>query len=108
MTHTKVRVSIRIVTKRFHDKKLRPKTFIVGEKVLLYNSRLHLFPGKLRSRWDGPYFIHKVYPHGAIDIRDPKNDHVFKVNGHRLKCFLEYPSIEDVEWVDLQDSPNSE
>lgn len=95
-------------TKQFHDKKLRPKTFIIGEKVLLYNSRLHLFPGKLRSRWNGPYFVHKVYPHGAVDIQDPKNDHVFKVNGHRLKRFLEYPSLEDVEWVDLVDPPNSE
>ncbi|KAG4114633.1 hypothetical protein ERO13_D12G057450v2 [Gossypium hirsutum] len=44
------------------------KTFDVGQKVLLYNSRLHL-----RSRWSGPFVIKHVYPHGAIDIENPKN-----------------------------------
>ncbi|XP_074337703.1 uncharacterized protein LOC141674903 [Apium graveolens] len=95
-------------TKKFHDKKLRRKTFIEGEKVLLYNSRFHLFPGKLRSRWDGPYLVRKVYPQEAVDIQDPKDDRVFKVNGHRLKPFLEYPSLEDVEWVDLVDPSSYE
>lgn len=36
--------------KVFHDKKILRKTFELGQKVLLYNSKLHLFPGKLRSR----------------------------------------------------------
>jgi hypothetical protein len=35
--------------KEFHDKRILRKTFNVGQNVLLYNSRLHLFPGKLRS-----------------------------------------------------------
>ncbi|XP_062014162.1 uncharacterized protein LOC133730624, partial [Rosa rugosa] len=38
-------------TKAFHDKMIRGKTFVVGQKVLLFHSRLRLFPGKLRSRW---------------------------------------------------------
>jgi len=29
--------------KEFHDKKILRKTFNVGQKVLFYNSRLHLF-----------------------------------------------------------------
>ena len=41
-------------TKAFHDKQLRGKNFVVGMKVLLYHSRLRLFPGKLKSRWLGP------------------------------------------------------
>jgi hypothetical protein len=36
--------------KEFYDKKILRKTFNVGQKVLFYNSRLHLFPEKLRSR----------------------------------------------------------
>jgi len=36
--------------KEFHDKRILRKTFDVGQKVLLYNSQLHLFPGKPRSR----------------------------------------------------------
>ena len=36
--------------------------------VLLFNSRLKLFLGKLCSRWLGPFIVMKVYPYGAIDI----------------------------------------
>jgi len=74
--------------KEFHDKRILRKTFDVGKKVLLYNSRLHLFPAKLRSRWSGPFIVKHVYPYGAFDIENPKNDNVFKVNGHRLKLTL--------------------
>jgi len=64
-----------------------------SKKVLLYNSRLHLFPGKLRSRWSGPFIVKHVYPYGAFDIENPKNDNVFKVNGHRLKAYFDnFPS----------------
>jgi hypothetical protein len=58
-----------------------------GQNVLLYNSRLHLFPGKLRSRWSGPFIVKHVYPYGDFDIENPNNDNVFKVNGHRLKAY---------------------
>jgi len=73
----------------FHDKFIMRKTFVQGQKVLLYNSRLHLFPGMLKSRWTGPFVVKIVFPHGAIEIYDPKNDNEFKVNGQRLKSFLE-------------------
>ena len=42
-------------TKKWHDQKIMRKKFRVGELVELYNSRLKLFPGKLKSRWSGPY-----------------------------------------------------
>jgi hypothetical protein len=48
------------------------RSFKPCEKVLLYNSRLHLFPGKLKSRWIGPFIIRSIFPHGAIEIEDPK------------------------------------
>ncbi|KAI3470782.1 hypothetical protein Pfo_027445 [Paulownia fortunei] len=75
--------------KDFHDNKISRKIFEVGQKVLFYNSRLHLFPGKLRSRWSGPFVVKKVYPYGAIDIENPRNGNIFKVNGQRVKPFLE-------------------
>jgi hypothetical protein len=81
--------------KEFHDKKILRKTFNVGQKVLLYNSRLHLFPGKLRSRWSGPFIVKHVYPYGACDIENPKNGNVFKVNGHRLKVYFDNFSVEN-------------
>ena len=58
-------------------------------KVLLYNSRLHLFPEKLRSRSTGPFIVRLVYFHGAMDIESPKSREIFKVNGQRPKAFLE-------------------
>jgi hypothetical protein len=79
--------------KKFQDKRILRKTFDVGQKVLLYNSRLHLFPGKLRSRWTGPFIVKHVYPYGAFDIEKPKNNNVFKVNGYRLKAYFDnFPS----------------
>ena len=66
--------------------------------MILYNTRLHLFPGKLKSRWGGPYIVHHVYPHGAVDITCPISNKTFKVNGQRLKHFLEdFPKVEFVE-----------
>ncbi|MCI31969.1 hypothetical protein A2U01_0053181, partial [Trifolium medium] len=75
-------------TKRYHDKGLVPKVFQPGQMVLLFNSRLRLFPGKLKSRWSGPFVIKEVFPHGAIEIYKPGDDNnSFKVNGQRLKIY---------------------
>ncbi|CAA7045478.1 unnamed protein product [Microthlaspi erraticum] len=49
-------------TKAAHDKLIRLKDFKAGDSVLLYNSKLRLFPGKLRSKWAGPFKIHEVFP----------------------------------------------
>ena len=75
--------------KLFHDKNLLRMTFEPHQKVLLYSSRLHIFSGKLRSRWTGPFIVKVVYPYGAVEIENPVNGKIFKVNGQRLKQFLE-------------------
>ena len=75
--------------KIFHDKHIIRKTFVPEQKVLLYNYRLHIFSGKLKSRWTGPFVVKSVFSHGAIEISDTKNGNDFKVNGQRLKPFLE-------------------
>ena len=90
-------------TKAFHDKHILRKSFAIGDKVLLYNSRLHLFPGKLRSRWDGPFIVHNVYPHGAVEILNPGTGVISKVNGQRLKPFLEFPTTSSEEVMDLHE-----
>lgn len=74
-------------TKRWHDKHIVPKEFHEGDLVLLFNSRLRLFPGKLRSRWSGPFQVRKVHPHGAIEIWSEETGQ-FKVNGQRLKKYI--------------------
>ncbi|KAA3470887.1 protein NYNRIN-like [Gossypium australe] len=38
------------------------------------NARLlKLFPGKLKSRWSGPFKVKRIYHHGAVDIKNGKN-----------------------------------
>ncbi|MCI69306.1 hypothetical protein A2U01_0090567, partial [Trifolium medium] len=55
---------------------------------LLFNSRLRLFPGKLWSRWSGPFVIKRVFSHGAVEVfKSGEEDHSFKVNGQRLKIY---------------------
>ncbi|XP_021743881.1 uncharacterized protein LOC110709936 [Chenopodium quinoa] len=63
-------------TKLWHDRMITRKEFKVGDKVLLYQSRLRLFPGKLRSRWEGPFQVVNVYPHGAVEIQSLETDKV--------------------------------
>ncbi|XP_071741306.1 uncharacterized protein [Rutidosis leptorrhynchoides] len=72
-------------TKAFHDKQISRRTFEVGQSVWLFNSRLKLFAGKLRSKWNGPYVVTKVTPYGAIEIKDPKGGEPFLVNGQRVE-----------------------
>lgn len=95
--------------KVFHDKHIQRKSFVSCQKVLLYNSHLHLFPGKLRSKWSGPFIVQTVYPHGAIEVENPKNGEIFKVNGQRLKPYLEFQPPKQEEEIVLSDPiyPNS-
>ncbi|XP_058181160.1 uncharacterized protein LOC131299591 [Rhododendron vialii] len=76
-------------TMAFHDKHIVRKPLEVGQKVWLFNSRLKLFQGKLRSRWDGPYVDTRIFPHGVVEFNDPRVGNVFKVNGQRLKPYGE-------------------
>nr|GEV27017.1 reverse transcriptase domain-containing protein [Tanacetum cinerariifolium] len=47
-------------TKRLHDSKTKDRVFNIGDRVLLFNSRLKIFSGKLKSRWSGPFTISQV------------------------------------------------
>jgi len=89
-------------SKAFHDAKLVRKEFHVGEKVLLFLSKLKLFPGKLRSRWLGPFEVTHVHPNGAVEIRSLDTNKIFKVNSHRLKHFYE-GVVCKVDDIDLED-----
>ena len=63
-----------------HDLKSEKRKFMVGDLVLLYNSRLRWFSGKLKSKWTGPYLITQLFPHGAVKL-ETKEGVRFKVNG---------------------------
>ncbi|XP_076882606.1 uncharacterized protein LOC143531114 [Bidens hawaiensis] len=75
-------------TKALHDRKLKKVIeFKCGDRVLVYNSRMKLFPGKLRSRWVGPYTVKEVFPRGVIELQDVDGSS-WKVNDHRLKHYI--------------------
>ena len=65
--------------KKWHDQKIMRKEFRVGELVLLYNSKLKLFPGKLNSRWSGPYTVVAVTPFRPVTLKTNSREE-FKVN----------------------------
>ncbi|KAJ9559628.1 hypothetical protein OSB04_004788 [Centaurea solstitialis] len=75
-------------TKVWHDRRINHRTFSEGQKVLLFNSRLKIFPGKLKSRWSGPFTIDKVGLYGTVDLINPQDGSTFRVNGHRVKHYL--------------------
>ncbi|XP_076949778.1 uncharacterized protein LOC143622550 [Bidens hawaiensis] len=88
-------------TKRLHDARLKDnKQFQVGDRVLLYNSRLRLFPGKLKTRWSGPFSVRQVFDYGTVEIGH-EDGCIFKVNGHRLKHYFGEPVEVALEVLSL-------
>ncbi|GKC21157.1 reverse transcriptase domain-containing protein [Tanacetum coccineum] len=75
-------------TKRIHDAKIKNRVFNVGDQVLLFNSRLKIFSGKLKSCWSGPFTIAQVFPYGTVELSQNSGPN-FKVNGHRIKHYFE-------------------
>ncbi|XP_075507415.1 uncharacterized protein LOC142544241 [Primulina tabacum] len=74
-------------TKLFHDNAILRKQFSVGQKVLLYNSRLKLMP---------------------VEIKSLDTDKTFRVNGHRLKVLHEDESASQVLEIELEKPQYSE
>ena len=74
--------------------------FVPGDQVLLFNSHLRLFPGKLKSRWSGPFKVKQVFPYGAVEITE-EDGHTFCTNGQRLKHYFggEVVKVENL-WLD--------
>nr|GEZ09658.1 reverse transcriptase domain-containing protein [Tanacetum cinerariifolium] len=73
-------------TKKLHDAKIKNRIFNVGDQVLLFNSRLKIFSGKLKSRWSGPFIISEIYSYRTAKLTH-SNGFNFKVNCHRLKHY---------------------
>ena len=71
-----------------HDKKIKHKEFRPGQSVLLFNSRMRLFPGKLKTKWSGPFLIKEVKDYGAIVLQDLEGTKEWTVNGQRLKWYV--------------------
>nr|GEX17192.1 reverse transcriptase domain-containing protein [Tanacetum cinerariifolium] len=86
-------------TKKIHDSKIKNSIFNVSDWVLLFDSRLKIFSGKLKTRltpkaefyggerWSGPFTITKVFPYGTVELSQPDGPN-FKVNGHCVKHYF--------------------
>nr|GFB69273.1 reverse transcriptase domain-containing protein [Tanacetum cinerariifolium] len=74
-------------TKKIHDSKIKNRIFNVGDRVLLFNSHLKIFLGKLKTSWSGPFTITKVFSYGTVELSQPDGPN-FKVNGHRVKHYF--------------------
>nr|GEX71223.1 reverse transcriptase domain-containing protein [Tanacetum cinerariifolium] len=89
--------------KRIHDSKIKNRVFNVGDRVLLFNSRLKIFSGKLKTRWSGPFTIAEVFPYGTVELSQANRPN-FKVNGHRVKHYFG-GDVPQLVVLDLQTSP---
>ena len=74
-------------TKNIHDRHILRREFQPGERVLVYDSHFHLFPGKFKSRWYGPCIVKIVLNSGAVEILSQSQGR-FTVNGQRLNKYL--------------------
>ena len=79
--------SIRKKMKAWHDKNIVRKEFETGQQVLLFNSRLKLFPGKLKSKWSGSFTIVQVFPYGGVETMHLEKGQL-KVIARRLKSYF--------------------
>nr|GEU46770.1 reverse transcriptase domain-containing protein [Tanacetum cinerariifolium] len=93
-------------TKRIHDSKIKDRVFNVGDRVLLFNSRLKIFSGKLKTRWSGPFTITQVFPYGTVELSQTDGPNC-KVNGHRLKHYFG-EDIPKMVVLDIQTFPKDQ
>nr|GEW09306.1 reverse transcriptase domain-containing protein [Tanacetum cinerariifolium] len=90
-------------TKKLHDSKIKNRIFNVGDRVLLFNSRLKIFLGKIKTCWSGPFTITKVFPYGTGELSQPDGPN-FKVNGHHVKHYFG-GNVSQLVVLDLQTFP---
>ena len=73
-------------TNKWYDQRILRREFKVGDQVLLFNSKLKLFP-KLKSKWSCPYTVVASIIFRAVTLKT-SNGEEFKVNGQILKQYL--------------------
>ncbi|KAK4729590.1 hypothetical protein R3W88_022578 [Solanum pinnatisectum] len=90
-------------TKRWHDKHMLSRTLEPGQLVLLFNLRLKLFPGKLRSK-SCPFKVVRMTQHGVVELKKKKDkSSTFLVNGQRVKHYFRSDVDHELEALTLND-----
>ena len=88
--------------KRWHDQLVSHKEFQKGQRVLLYDSKLHIFLRKLKSRWIGPFTIQQVHSNAIVELLNSNSTRSFKVNGHHLNPIVKPFFLDKEEIILLQ------
>ncbi|CAM6093914.1 unnamed protein product [Calypogeia fissa] len=74
---------------RRYDKKLKLVEIKQGDLVLLFDNRYLLFPGKLHTRWLGPYKVKEIFQNGSLQLEDLQGEELItRVNGSRVKKYI--------------------
>ncbi|GAA0184941.1 hypothetical protein LIER_32229 [Lithospermum erythrorhizon] len=68
-----------------NGKIFKKRTKYYHDKLIV---RKNLEPGKLKSRWSGPFVIKPVYPHGVIEVESLTTGSVFK--GSEVIDFVDF------------------
>ncbi|XP_045802734.1 uncharacterized protein LOC123896385 [Trifolium pratense] len=84
-------------TTHFHDKMISKKKFFVGQKVLLFKSRLKDMVGKFRSKWIGPFVVTNVFPSSAIEIKSTGTGKIILEEEDVFDTFTEATML--VSWI---------
>ncbi|GKC68164.1 reverse transcriptase domain-containing protein [Tanacetum coccineum] len=79
-------------TKKIHDSKIKNHVFNVGDRVLLFISRLNIFSGKLKTRWTGPFTVTQVFPYGIVELSQTDRPN-FKIPSGEIKVHIEVLSV---------------
>ena len=76
--------------KTAYDATIRPRTYNIGDKVLLLRSKLlNRHDAKLEPKWDGPFWVHDDFHNGTYKLRRMTDDRVIRNPAHsdRLKLY---------------------
>ncbi|GJU63754.1 integrase, catalytic region, zinc finger, CCHC-type containing protein [Tanacetum coccineum] len=79
-------------TKKIHDSKIKNLVFNVGDRVLLFNSQLKIFLGKLKTCWTGPFTVAQVFPYGVVELSQTDGPN-FKIPSGESKVHIEVLSV---------------
>ncbi|KAH7420576.1 hypothetical protein KP509_13G012900 [Ceratopteris richardii] len=75
--------------KERHDKNLKTYVIQEGDLVLVYDSKYYKFPGKLQTRWAGPFKVVELNSNGSMQIQDLGEEYApVKVNALRVKPYF--------------------
>ena len=78
--------------KKENERKSAKQEFRVGDLVLVDSSGSPCLPGKLKSKWTGPYLITQVFPHGAVELK-AKEGVRFKMNRDQIKLYFGHKAV---------------